>query len=29
MILNVSGGREHTIVLTNKSIYGFGNNSLG
>ena len=29
MILNVSEGYYHTIVLTNKSIYGFGNNSLG
>ena len=29
MILNVSVGDCHTIVLTNKSIYGFGSNSLG
>ena len=29
MILNVSGGYYHTIVLTNKSIYGFGSNAQG
>ena len=29
MILNVSGGFYHTMVLTNKSIYGFGSNEKG
>eukprot|EP00825_Cyclidium_porcatum_P026014 TRINITY_DN2810_c0_g1_i3.p1 TRINITY_DN2810_c0_g1~~TRINITY_DN2810_c0_g1_i3.p1 ORF type:complete len:253 (-),score=48.02 TRINITY_DN2810_c0_g1_i3:220-978(-) len=29
MILNVSGGYYHTMVLTNKSIYGFGSNAKG
>ena len=29
MILNVSEGYYHTIVLTNKAIYGFGSNVKG
>ena len=29
MILNVSGGCYHTMVLTNKSVYGLGSNEKG